>query len=117
MLMDLLVTVYQTICFPVYRMPKVRRSDYLVFDREDLPYLNAIEKFNCLFCSYGNGVAAYTREVAARTEQYWCPIKHARRIRNAHDRYPRIFDHGDAEAFRQGLARLRRQYDDEQLRR
>ena len=117
LLMDLFVTLYQAICFPVYRIPKVRRSDYLVFDREGLPYLNAIEKFNCFFCSYGNGVAAYTREVAARTEQYWCPIKHARRIRNAHDRYPRFFDHGDAEAFRQGLARLRRQYDDEQLRR
>ena len=113
LLMDLFVTVYQAICFPVYRIPKVRRSDYLVFDREDLPYLNAIEKFNCFYCSYGNGVAAYTREVAARTEQYWCPIKHARRIRDAHGRYPKFFDHGDAEAFRQGLARLRRRYDED----
>lgn len=110
MLMDLFVTVYQAICFPVYGIPKVRRADYLVFDREDLPYLNAIEKFNCFYCSYGNGVAAYTREVAARTEQYWCPIKHARRIRDAHGRYPNFFDHGDAEAFRQGIARLRRRY-------
>lgn len=113
LLMDLFVTVYQTVCFPVYRIPKVKRSDYLVFDREDLPYLNIIEKFNCFYCSYGNGVAAYTREVAARTEQYWCPIKHARRIKAAHERYPRFFDHGDAEAFRQGLNRLRRQFDDE----
>lgn len=112
LLMDLFVTVYQSVCFPVYRIPKVRRADYIVFDREDLPYLNAIEKFNCFYCSYGNGVAAYTREVAARTEQYWCPIKHARRIRGAHDRYPRFFDHGDAEAFRQGLNRRRRQYGD-----
>ena len=113
LLMDLFVTLYQAICFPVYRIPKVRRSDYLVFDREDLPYLNVIEKFNCFYCSYGNGVAAYTREVAARTEQYWCPIKHARRIRDAHDRYPKFFDHGDAEAFRQGLARMRRRYDED----
>ena len=112
LLMDLFVTVYQAICFPIYGIPKVRRSDFLVFDREDLPYLNAIEKFNCFYCSYGNGVAAYAREVSARTEQYWCPIKHARRIRDAHARYPRFFDHGDAEAFRQGLARLRRQYGD-----
>ncbi len=110
LLMDLFVTVYQTICFPVYRIPKVRRSDYLVFDRGDLPYLNLIEKFNCFYCSYGNGVAGYTREVAARTEQYWCPIKHARRIKGAHERYPNFFDHGDAEAFRQGLNRLRRQF-------
>ncbi len=112
-LMDLFVTTYQAICFPVYRIPKVKRSDYVVFDREDLPYLNAIEKFNCFYCAYGNGVTAYTREVAARTEQYWCPIKHARRIKGAHDRYQRFFDHGDAEAFRQGIQRLRRQYSKE----
>lgn len=112
LLMDLFVTAYQAICFPIYRIPKVRRADYLVFDRGDLPYLNLIEKFNCFYCSYGNGVAAYAREVAARTEQYWCPIKHARRIRAAHEHYPKFFDYGDAEAFQQGLERLRRQYDE-----
>ena len=112
LLLDLFVTVYQAICFPIYRIPKVRRSDYLVFDREDLPYLNLIEKFNCFYCSYGNGVAAYFREVAARTEQYWCPIKHARRIRDAHQRYPRFFEYGDAEAFREGLERLRKEYEE-----
>lgn len=110
LLMDLFVTLYQSVCFPIYRIPKVRRADYLVFDRAELPYLNAIEKFNCFYCSYGNGVAAYTREVAARTEQYWCPIKHARRIHAAHGRYPNFFEHGDAEAFRRGLERLREQY-------
>ncbi len=111
LLMDLFVTLYQTVCFPIYRIPRVRRADYLIFDREDLPYLNLIEKFNCFYCSYGNGVAAYTREVAARTEQYWCPIKYARRIKGAHERYPRFFDYGDAEAFRAGLSRLRRDYE------
>ena len=111
LLLDLFVTVYQTVCFPVYRIPKVKRAEYVVFDREGLPYLNLIEKFNCFYCSYGNGVAAYTREVAARTEQYWCPIKHARRMRGTHERYPQFFDYGDAEAYRQGLERLRRQYE------
>jgi len=113
LLMDLFVTVYQAICFPVYRIPKVKRSEYLVFDRQDLPYLNIIEKFNCFYCSYGNGVAAYTREVAARTEQYWCPIKHARRVKAAHGLYPNFYDFGDAEAYRQGLNRLRQQFEDE----
>ncbi|MCE1182476.1 MAG: hypothetical protein LWW81_09260 [Rhodocyclales bacterium] len=113
LLMDLFVTLYQYICFPIYRIPRVRRSDYFAFDRGDLPYLNLIEKFNCFYCSYGNAVAAYTREIAARTEQYWCPIKHARRIKAAHDRYPKFFDYGDAEAFQQGLKRLRRQYDED----
>ena len=111
LLMDLFVTVYQAICFPIYGIPKARRADYLVFDRERLPYLNAIERFNCFYCSYGNGVAAYTREVAARTEQYWCPIKHARRLRAAHDYYPKFIDHGDAEGYRRELERLRRDYD------
>jgi hypothetical protein len=111
LVMDVFVTFYQAICFPVYRIPKVRRRDYLNFDRAGLPYLNLVEKFNCFYCSYGNGIAAYTREVAARTEQYWCPIKHARRVLGAHERYPDFFEHGDAEAFRAGLERLRRQYE------
>ena len=112
-LLDAAVTLYQTVCFPVYRIPKVQRRDYIVFDRSDLPYLNLIEKINCAYCSYGNGVAAYVREVAARTEQYWCPIKHARRVIASHDRYPQFFEFGDAESYRQGLERLRRQYRDE----
>jgi len=112
-LMDLFVSVYQGLCFPVYGIPRVRRADYLVFDRSDLPYLNAIERFNCFYCSYGNGVVAYLREVAARTEQYWCPVKHARRIVAAHERYPRFFEFGDAQAYREGLERLRRRFDEE----
>lgn len=112
-LLDLFVTLYQAICFPVWGIPKARRADFLVFDRSDLPYLNAIERFNCFYCSYANGVATYAREIAARTEQYWCPIKHARRVLAAHDRYPRFFEHGDAESYRQGLERLRRQYGDD----
>lgn len=112
LLMDAFVTLYQAVCFPVYRIPKVRRRDYLVFDRAGLPYLNLVEKFNCFYCSYGNGIAAYTREVAARTEQYWCPIKHARRVLSAHERYPEFFEFGDAETFRAGQARLRREYGD-----
>ncbi|MFZ1899351.1 MAG: hypothetical protein WAU35_02550 [Azonexus sp.] len=91
-------------------LPKVRRPTTWASIANSSPYLNIIENLNCFYCSYGNGIAAYTREVAARTEQYWCPIMHARRIRAAHERYPNFFDHGDAEAFQQGLDRLRRQY-------
>lgn len=112
LLLDLFVTLYQAICFPIYGITKAKRGDYLVFDREGLKYLNAIEKFNCFYCSYCNGVAAFAREIAARTEQYWCPIKHARRLRAPHERYPQFFDYGDAEAYRLGLERLRKQYED-----
>jgi len=106
-LLDLTLLAYQAICFRVYHIAHVRRSDYVVFDRGDLPYLNALEKFNCMYCGYANGLIAYAREVAARTEQYFCPIKHARRILAAHDHYPGFFEYGDAQSYRAGLQRLR----------
>ena len=99
-LLDVSVMIYQAICFPVYKIPKVRRRDYLVFDRHHLAYLNILEKINCAYCSYGNGVVAFAREVSARTEVYWCPIKHARRVLGPHPYYQGFADFGDAEAFR-----------------
>lgn len=98
-LLDVAVMTYQAVCFPVYGIPKVRRRDYLVFDRHHLAYLNALEKLNCAFCSYANNTFAFAREVAARTEIYWCPIKHARRVLGPHPYYRGFADFGDAEAF------------------
>ena len=106
-LLDLGVSVYQFICFRVYRIPSVRRRDYLLFDRRQLGYLNWFEQFNCSFCSYGNGVIGYAREIAARTEQYWCPIKHSRRIVGEHERYATFADYGDATAYHSDLVELR----------
>lgn len=99
-LLDLFIMIYQAICFPVYGIPKVRRSDYFAFDRAHLAYLNAIEKLNCAYCTYANGVIAYVREVASRTEEYWCPIKHATRVMGTHARYSGFEDYGDADAYR-----------------
>lgn len=107
LLLDLFVSVYQMVCFPVYGIPKVRRADYFVFDRHHLAYLNALEKLNCAYCSYANCLIAYVREIAARTEQYWCPIKHARRVIGAHARYAAFDDYGDAEGYHKRLAELR----------
>jgi hypothetical protein len=106
-LADLWVMAYQAICFPVYKIPKVRRRDYLVFDRHHLAYLNVIEKFNCAYCSYANGAIAFIREVASRTEVYWCPIKHARRILGPHPHYQGFADFGDAEGFREKLEQMK----------
>jgi len=106
-LLDVAVTLYQTICFPVYGIARVKRSDYFVFDRSHLAYLNLLEKFNCAYCSYGNGLMAYAREVVARTEQYWCPIKHARKIMAAHPYYTGFVDFGDAESYQRELEKLR----------
>ena len=106
-LLDLFVTVYQAVCFPVYGIPKVRRRDYLVFDRHHLAYLNALEKLNCAYCAYANGLIAYVREIASRTEEYWCPIKHARRLIGAHAYCATFEDYGDAEGYRRRLEELR----------
>lgn len=106
-LLDLFVMTYQAICFPIYKIPTVRRRDYLVFDRHHLAYLNIIEKVNCAYCSYGNGVIAFAREVAARTEVYWCPIKHARRVLGPHPHYVGFADFGDAEGFREKIALMK----------
>ena len=106
-LADLWVMAYQAICFPVYKIPKVRRRDYLVFDRHHLAYLNIIEKINCAYCSYANGAIAFIREVASRTEVYWCPIKHARRVLGPHPHYQGFADFGDAEGFREKLKQMK----------
>lgn len=107
LLVDLWVSIYQAICFRVYRIPRVGRGRYMNFDRTGLPYLNALEKLNCAYCSYVNGVIAYAREVASRTEQYWCPIKHTRRVVGGHGRYDGFEDFGDGEAYRSRLEDLR----------
>lgn len=99
-MIDLFFTLYQHICFSIYGIPKVRRSKYLVFDRHHLAYLNFIEKLNCAYCSYGNGVIAYAREIAACTEEYWCPIKHAGIIHTPHHKYYEFLEYGDAEGYR-----------------
>jgi len=112
LVLDAAICLYQLICFPVYGIPFVRRREYIVLDRHSLPYLNIIEKLNCTYCAYFNGVLGYLREVAARTEQYWCPIRHARPVKPTHSRYRQFFPYGDAEAYRNGLAEVRKRFDD-----
>ncbi|WP_324827937.1 hypothetical protein [Qipengyuania zhejiangensis] len=106
-LLDLWATLYQQLCFRAYRIPRVKRSAFVVIDRQYLPYLNLLEKLNCLYCSYGNGVISYVREIASLTEQYWCPIKHARAPLSPHHRYQGFPDYGDAQGYKSRLADLR----------
>jgi hypothetical protein len=103
-LLDVMASFYQWTSFPIFGIRRVRRADYVAIDRHRLGYLNAIEKLNCLYCGYANGVLAYVREIASRTEQYWCPIKHAKLIRSAHRRYAGFLEYGDAKGYK---ARLR----------
>jgi hypothetical protein len=110
--LDLFLAVYQGICFPLYGIPKVQRSRYLVFDRAKLRYLNGVERVNCHYCSYANGLAAYFVEIAARTEQHWCPIKHKETEAPPHSRYGRFFDYGDDGEFFSGFDEVRGDFRD-----
>jgi hypothetical protein len=109
LLIDILVSFYQYSCFPIYKIQLVKRRDYIVFDRHNLSYLNSIERWHCLYCAYGNGVVGYIREILARTEQYFCPIKHANKLLGTHDRYQSFIEYGDAENYHQRVQEFRQQ--------
>ena len=84
----------------------MKRGDFLVFDRHHLAYLNLLEKLNCAYCSYANGLINFTREIASRTEAYWCPIKHARRVLGTHQLYNEFPDFGDGDGYRKKIDTL-----------
>ncbi|WP_221893994.1 hypothetical protein [Bathymodiolus japonicus methanotrophic gill symbiont] len=107
LLLDISISIYQHICFRIYGIPLVNRSEHIIIDRHRLPYLNAIESLNCMYCGYGNGLIAYTREVIARTEQYWCPIKHAQHRIHNHERTHMFVDYGDLESWRKNFKKIR----------
>ncbi len=115
--LDVSITLYQAICFPLYGIGKVRRHDYIVIDRHHLDYLNAFEKVHCVYCSYADGLLAYAREITSRTEQYFCPIKHSRHVPGTHARHARFLDYGDPVDFHARAERLRRELAAERVRR
>ena len=100
---DIIITVYQWVTFPLYHIPRVKRSDYFVYERRFLDYLNIIEKINCLYCSYFNGLGAYAVEIGARTERYWCPIKSAHKPRFSHGWYKDFADYGSPEEWKEKM--------------
>ena len=104
---DMGITTFQAVCFRLYGVELVQRSNYIVVDRHRLAYLNIIEKINCLYCEYVNGLIAYAREIASRTEQYWCPIKHAHKMTDTHKRYASFVDYGDADHYQAKAQEIR----------
>ena len=109
---DIFVTIFQLVCFPIYKIPKVNRKEHIIFDRYNLFYLDKVEKINCWYCEYFNGVVSYVKEVAARTEQFWCPIKHSRQPKDKHSRYDKFFEFGDYIKYRKELGIRRFDFSD-----
>ena len=106
-ILDFFISLYQAICFPIYGIARVSRADYFVYDRQQLEYLNFIEKFHCTYCAYANGLIAYVSEIVGRTEEYFCPIKHARKILGSHAHYARFLEYGDAADYEARLEQFR----------
>jgi hypothetical protein len=105
--LDLIVTLFQKVCFPLYGIPSVTRADHVIIDRHKLKYLNLSKKINCVYCGYFTGVISYSQEIAGRTEQYWCPIKHAKKLKNSHSQYEKFIAHGDAKAYQENFVKIR----------
>ena len=101
--LDLCVTIYQAICFPIYGLPKVKRGDYIHLDRHKLGYLNLMQKLNCVYCGYCNGLLAYVAEVAGRTEHYFCPIKHGHDPKASHRHYAQFLPYDDDARHREEI--------------
>ena len=95
-ILDFCVSLYQWTCFPIYGIPKFSRHDYIIFDRQELKYLDWISKFHCTYCAYGVGVVGYVYEIIKATEYYFCPIKHkVKKLEESHR-------HVQAIAYKQG---------------
>lgn len=74
--LDFCISFYQWSCFPIYGIQKLSRNDFIIFDRQELRYLDWISKFHCTYCAYGVGVITFSSQVINVTEAYFCPIKH-----------------------------------------
>jgi len=107
LLLDLMLFIYTYVVSRVFKITFVQRKDYIVFDRQYLGYLNIVEKLNCLYCSYFNGLMQYSAAIAGRTELYFCPIKHAKKIAYDHNYYDAFFMYGDGDEYPERLEKLR----------
>lgn len=106
-LLDAAVSFYQAVTFRLWRIPRARRSSHLILDRHKITYLNRSQKLNCLCFGYSTLVLSYSREISARTKQYWRPIKHAVEPSAPHARYANFIDYADAQGFPRRTPQLR----------
>lgn len=114
--LDLFLFVYQNTAIRLYKIPLVKRSDYISFDRKELDYLNWIQKINCLYCSYVNWLFSYAVEVGGRTEKYWCPIKSAKKMKVSHDWQRYFADYGDPEWFKECFHSIEEYYKEKETK-
>ena len=76
---DISLEIYHRICFWIYGISYIKRSEYISLDRRKLKYLSLGDKINCIYCGYANGFMYYAYTIISETERYWCPIKHQKK--------------------------------------
>ena len=110
-LLDICVSFYQWTCFPIYGIEKFSRHDFIIFDRQELKYLDWISKFHCTYCAYGVGVVSYVSEIIKATESYFCPIKHKeKKLLESHRHWQALaYDQGPDFDFEAYLEKVRKQ--------
>lgn len=97
--LDLSVWVYQYVCFPIYKIPRIERAQFNAFDRQELRYLDWVSKVHCSYCAYAMGVAAFGSAVIAATEAYFCPIKHQHKLQTTQASAVPYVDFEEPEGF------------------
>lgn len=107
--LDLCVSFYQWSCFPIYGIQRFSRKDFIIFDRQELKYLDWVSKFHCTYCAYGVGVVAYCHEIIKATEAYFCPIKHKqKKLSESHRHWQTLaYEQGPHFDFNDYLAQVR----------
>lgn len=99
-LLDISIEIYHQICFRLYKIPLIKRKEYVKIDRHKLNYLDPIEKLNCMYCGYANGLFGYTVKIGGETERFWCGIKHKKDSNfNEPKHHEDFVEHGDKEEF------------------
>ena len=106
LLLDFMLFIYQHVAFRLYKIPIVKRSEFIIYDRAQLDYLNIVQKINCIYCSYFNWLMSYAVEIWWRTERYWCPIKHAKKMKWWHDWQKHFSDYWDPDGFKDTFCKI-----------
>ena len=75
-LLHICLEIYHQVAFRLYGIDLVDGSRYVKFDRYKLSKLTFLQKVNCTYCAYANGLLAYAVKIGSETEKYWCGIKH-----------------------------------------
>ena len=100
-IIDIFGEIYHQISFRLCKIPLIKRSNYIKIDRHKLKYLSLHNKMWCIYCGYANGVMQYGAEIAARSEKYWCAIKHKKSKDFIEPKHHKNFaEYGDEKAYK-----------------